>query len=248
MRTFLLLVLLAPGLLLAQSDFRLSTAAMPNLEDALIPLPAPLADLVVREELDAIKAPTPKPDELLKQVVNELKTRQFAQALPKLEYLQSIRPSEPDVLILRGCIYAESGHPEKAEAIFRKAILIAPSHPWARLNLAESQFTQKKFADAEATLTILASTRPESEVVRFKLILAEILQKKFEPAEQELHYLEDHVATPAYYYAQAALAFAKGDPKTAQNQMELGRKNYGDAQSGYFYNALAAQGWVPPAP
>ena len=248
MRTLLLIALFAPGLLLAQSDFRLSTADMPHLEDALVPLPAPLGDLVVREELDPIKTPTLKPDELLKQVVNELKTRQFTRSLAKLEYLQSIRPSEPDVLILRGCIYAESGHPDKAEAIFRKAILIAPAHPWARLNLAEAQFSQKKFADAEATLTVLVSTRPESEVVRFKLILALILQKKFEPAEQELHYLEDHVATPAYYYAQAALAFAKNDKKTAENQMQLGRKNYGEAQAAYFYNALAAQGWVPAAP
>ena len=213
-----LLLLLLPGILLAQSDSRLSTETMPRLEDALIPLPEPLTGTFVRENLDSLKStPAPRPDELLKQVVNELKTRQFSQALPKLEYLQALRPSEPDILILRGCIYAESGHPEMAENIFRRAIAIAPAHPWARLNLAEAQLAQKKYADAEATLSVLAVTRPESEVVRFKLILALVLQKKTPAAEQECNTSRSMLPLPPIIMPARRLLLARATQSSRTN-------------------------------
>lgn len=227
---------------------------MPKLEDALIPLPPPLGDTMVRESLDMSRTPKPKPEEVLKQAVNALKTRQFAEALPQLEYLQALQPTkgaqvtDPDLLILRGCIYAESGHQEPAEKIFKKTVLISPSHPWARLNLAESQLAQKKYADAENTLSILALSRPESEVVRFKLILALALQKKFPSAEQELQYLEEHANTPAYYFAKAAIAFSRGDAVHGQDLVEQAKRNYAEAQTGYFYNSLVAQSWLPKQP
>ena len=245
---FLTLLFSATDLAWAQSDFKLSTATMPNLEDALTELPAPIGEAVVRESLDSYQKKTPKADEVLKQIINALKTRQFAEALPKLEYLQGLRPTEPDLLILRGCLYAESGHPEVAEAIFKKAILIAPSHPWARLNLAEALVTQKKYSEAETTLWILSATRPESEVVRFKLIIALALQKKISSAEQELHFLKNNATTPAYYFAKAALAFANGDAKQGQDLVDQAKKIYGESQTSYFYASLATQNWLPKLP
>ncbi len=227
---------------------------MPKLEDAIIPLPPPLGDTMVRESLETYRTPRPKPEEVLKQVVNALKTRQFVGALPKLEYLQSLQPTkgaqvtDPDLLILRGCIYAESNHQASAESIFKKTVLIAPTHPWARLNLAESQLSQKKYSDAENTLSILALSRPESEVVRFKLILSLALQKKFPSAEQELQYLEEHASTPAYYFAKAAIAFSRGDAVHGQDLVEQAKRNYSEAQTGYFYNSLVTQNWLPKQP
>jgi predicted Zn-dependent protease len=243
-----LLLAFSPGLVCAQSDFRLTTAPLPRLEDALIPLPAPLGDAMVRETLDS-KVTLPKPEELLKQVVNQLKTRQFEQALPRLEYLQSLRPTgDPDILILRGCVYAESGRPDIAESIFRKVVVIVPTHIWARLNLAEALLTQQKYAEAEQELSILSAARPESEVVRYKLILAMALQKKIAPAEQELQHLEEHASTPAYYFAKAAIAFAAGDASKGKDLVGQARKSYAEGQTKYFYASLATQKWVPAEP
>ena len=247
-RISLLSAIVFPTILFAQSDFRLSTAEMPRLEDALIPLPAPMADTVVRESLDGTKAPEPKPDEILKKVLNGLKTRQFAETLPMLEYLEKARPSEPDVLILRGCVYAESGHPDAAEQLFRKAILIAPAHPWARLNLAEAQLSQKKFAEAERTLSLLAATRPESEVVRFKLILALALQNKIAAAEQELQELEEYVSTPSYLFAAAAIAFASGKDHEGRASVDKAKSKYSETQTSYFLRALTGQNWILETP
>jgi predicted Zn-dependent protease len=242
---FLIPLLFLPSFVWAQSDFKLSTESMPALEDALIALPPPMSDSVVREALESKDIVRPKGEEILKQVVNALKTRQFSQALPKLEYLQGLRTQEPDLLILRGCIYAESGRADVAEGLFRKTISIAPSHPWARLNLAEALLTQKKYPEAEANLTILSSIRPESEVVRFKLILALVLQKKIKLAEQELQQLQDRATTPAYYFSKAAISFASGDTQQGKDAVEQARKIYGEQQISYFYGSLANQGWLP---
>ena len=221
---------------------------MPRLEDAIIPLPEPFGNLVVRDTLDGTPPTLPKTEEVLKQTVNDLKTRQFANSLPRLEYLQKQRPGEPDLLILRGCIYAESGKPEAAEKLFIKAIEIAPSHPWARLNLAEAQMAQKKYQEAEKTLTILRLTRPESEVVRFKLILSQVLQKKFTEAEQELQGMNPEATTPASFFAQAAIAFAKGQTAGGESAVDRAENLYKENQTGYFRTALAIYGWLPANP
>ncbi len=244
---FLSLVLF-PLLARAQSDFSLSTADLPKLEDAIIAIPPPMTEPYVRQSLDMGSVALPKPEELLKQVVNGLKTRQFASALPKLEYLQALQPNEPDLLILRGCLYAELGRPDAAEGIFKKVIVLAPSQPFARLNLSEALLSQKKFAEAEQTLVILSSKRPESEVVRFKLVMALVLQKKFARAEQELQYLQDHAKTPSLYFARAALAFAHGDRDLGTQYVEDARRTYGESQISFFYGSLANQDWVPKQP
>jgi len=237
-------LLLAPVFAVTQPDFRLAMDDLPKPRE-LSSLPLPLGEIALRERLDGSTLKRPPAEEVLKQAVDALKTHQFESALPKLEYLQSLRPSDPDILILRGCIYAEAGHNAEAEAIFKKAILIAPAHPWARLNLAEAQLSQKKFPDAETTLSILSSTRPESEVVRFKLIITLVLQKKTAAAERELQQLEEHATTPAYYFSKASMAFASGDQKAGQALVDEATKIYGITQTGYFINSLAAQGWVP---
>ncbi|HHY85568.1 MAG TPA: tetratricopeptide repeat protein [Verrucomicrobia bacterium] len=86
--------------------------------------------------------------------------RRFTNALPALEQLERLRPSDPVVLVTRGIVQMELGQPEKAIAPLTQALTLQTNYPNTRLYRAVAYLRSGHLQEAEADYQELAKIFP----------------------------------------------------------------------------------------
>ena len=116
---------------------------------------------------------------------------------------------------LKGAAYTKIRDFEKARTSFERAIELEPRAFMSKFNITELDFVEHKFEDAEKNFKGLLELDPKmalttKRLIEFKVLVSQLGQDKVKEAEEiqtRFNYLED---TPAYYFGNAAFAFAKG--------------------------------------
>jgi Flp pilus assembly protein TadD len=170
--------------------------------------------------------------------------RDFAKALEKLDIADQIAPNIPDTWSMRGAIYAEQHAYEKAEDAFEKEGKLLPGDFWPQYNAAELLLMEKKYAQAAAEFQGLVVYAGHEELVEFKVVYADLLQGNASAAKPVLDSMKFPSDSPAYYFAQAAWAFAHQDEKHGTYWVDAGLKVFGLQKCLAFYDALARAKWV----
>ena len=193
--------------------------------------------------------PTPKPVEdyklILKQARLAYHQKNYDEALEKVRKVESLKPDQPEIINFRGAIYAETGRYAEAVELYKKSLAIEPNSFWPAFNIAEVDFIQKKYSDARTKLQEMMVKLPNHELLRFKIILTYLLEKKDEEAKAELDKFSFPANSAAREFALAAWEYAHNSPEKGNEWVNSGVKIFGYGRTDFVYQSLADLGWVP---
>ena len=194
-------------------------------------------------------------DALFQQAGTAFQSGDLAGALKLLEQADALKPDQADAWNLRGVILLKQHAYDQAEAAFGRAVAIDPSLWAAQFNQAEAAFQKKDWARAETRFDrLLAQTNRfkvanKWELVAYKSFLCALLASGEAGAHKELGRLPAAGGTtPAFLYAQAALAFSRKDASGAARIVSGARTTYPAAVNNLFTSSLETAGWQAPAP
>ncbi len=178
----------------------------------------------------------------------------YAGSLHLLEQADALEPDQADAWNLRGVVLLKQKAYDKAEAAFARSVKIDPGLWAAQFNLAEVSFQKKNFARARSVFeSLLAQTDrykagSKWELVLYKAFLCALLSGDEADARKKLAKLPaTGGATPAFQYAQAALAFSHKDAAGANRILAGAQTAYTPALNGLFSPSLETAGWQTPA-
>jgi tetratricopeptide (TPR) repeat protein len=154
------------------------------------------------------------------------------------EAAERANPKRPDIPNLRGAILTKQKHYDQAVEQFNAALALDPNFYQAKLNLAEVNLRQGKFADAARLYEEMQRLDPESELLQFKLILCALLSGDASRASTMADIMKFPGKTPAYYFARAAIALKTGSKETAKKYFKNVRKYYSEEECSYFARSL----------
>ncbi len=159
---------------------------------------------------------------------------------------EEANPKRPDIRNLRGAILARQKRYDQAVEQFNAALAIDPNFYQAKLNLAEVNLYQGKYAEAAQHYEELQKLDPESELLQFKLILCALLSGNAVRASMMADIMKFPGKTPAYYYARAAIALKRGNKESAQKYFGNVGKYYSEEQCTYFAQSLKDLDLIDP--
>ena len=194
-------------------------------------------------------------DALFQQAGTAFQGGDLAGALRLLEQADALKPDQADAWNLRGVVLLKQRAYDKAEAAFGRAVSIDTALWEAQFNLAEVSFQKKDWGRAQGRFDrLLAQTNrfksaDHWELVAYKSFLCALLAGGEAGARKELGRLPaTGGTTPAFLYAQAALAFSRKDAPGAVRIVSGARTTYPAAMNELFTNSLETAGWQSPAP
>lgn len=177
----------------------------------------------------------------------------YPQALSLIEQADRLKPDQPDGWNLRGMVFLHQKAYDKAQTAFARAVALDPSLWAAQFNLVEASFQQKNYPRAQKGFErLLAQTdRFKSgnrwELVQYKVFLCSLLQGNEADAERRLAKLPaTKGATPARFYADAALAFRQKKTDAAQKFVAAAQAAYPVQTNELFADSLVQAGWQSP--
>lgn len=161
---------------------------------------------------------------------------------------------------LRGAIHTKLRSFDKARVAFQRSLELNSNAIEARFNLAELDFVEKKFPEAEAAFRQLqidfadyfANNTETARLVDYKLFISVLMQSEAPGDSKETQalamfdteafdYLDDY---PVYYYSQAALSFFRENDEEAEEWTASAAKIYSKPVQTIYVDALVEMGWV----
>ncbi len=203
-------------------------------------------------------APTPSPEvlkarESLGRFATLFSQRRFARAAEALKEAEAVMPDAPEVISSRAALLAETGQIAEARVIYQKLVDQAPDSFVPQFNLAELLAMERRYADAKAAFEALLVKFPESEFVKFKLILMSLALKDQKEALEWRKKLKADQPTALLFYSEAAIALANGEMAKGRLLIEEADQQFGEGQWQLLHESLAQIGLVlrsdyPPRP
>jgi tetratricopeptide (TPR) repeat protein len=175
---------------------------------------------------------------VLRQSTKSYEAGDYQAALERLAALQGTGAQDLAALNLRGAIYTKLGRYDEARGIFASILSGDPNYFPAAFNLGEVQFVQGDYAGALESFEALRRRDPRNELLRFKVMLCQLLTGQEDAARRLAAGFIPAGSTPAWYYAQAILARQSGDEKTAKKHLTAARQIYPPAASQLFDESL----------
>ena len=154
-------------------------------------------------------------------------------------------------LSLRGSIRLEQGKFEEAIADFRAAREKDMTMPSPRIHLGDAFLRQKKWEEARAAYAeVLRVTNMIilSERLSYGILLTHLAEKNEAEAKTALERVVFPTESPAYYYAQAAWAFAHDNNKAGVKWLKTADKIFDEKQIAWFARPLYDFGWIKTKP
>ena len=232
----------------------LLAAALPLLAAAQ-DTPPPAAPPAAAELGDAklSEADQQKLIKIFQDVQEMRKQNRFTDAIAKLDEAEKISPKNGLIFTMRGDIHLAPRRRDfdLAKEQFLKAKELDPQNAGPAFNLAELEFARHDFPTASAAFRKLVADFPKlPQVIRHlalsRVVICEARQKKFDEAEklikESFTFMDD---TPAYYFSNAAISFAKKDEKMAQEWMLRATSIFKEQQVGPYIDAFKEMRWLP---
>ena len=205
--------------------------------------------------LSLAAAPPSGPEVLQKlQQAQALKNQgRFTDALAKLDEVEAMAPDHPYLANLRGTIYLAPPlrDLDRAALLFDEAVARSPGEFSPRFHRAEVEYVRHDWAAAHARLQQLLTDFPKTpqpirHMVLFKRLVCEVKLERRREAEQTLKdsftFMDD---TPAYYYAQAALAFTGKEEAKARDWLTRAGGIFKPAERSPYEDSLMEARWIP---
>ena len=185
------------------------------------------------------------------QAISAYNAGSYDQALKYLDSLEALdlKPStRAEARNLRAIILMRECDYDAAEVTLHQSLELAPSLSNAKFNLGEISFLDRDWVEARRRfqrILVEDSTELESDVsqlIRFKIFLTFLLQGKEGVAEQIMKQWES--ASPAGYYARAAIARAQGHAEEGKKWLSVAETKFGQAASKLYLESFYEVGWV----
>jgi tetratricopeptide (TPR) repeat protein len=186
-------------------------------------------------------------DAAIKKATQALRAGNLAEADKQADAAAKLEPASAQTENLRGVIAVQKKQYDAAVSRFAQAIATDDRFYPAKLNLADVLLLQGKYADARARYEELQQIDPKSELLQFKIVVADILDDRQFQAIQLINDMTFPGTTPAYYFARAAVLLKQSQEKEAQQYFTNARKYYDEQQCGYFLHFLQQNGLAKPA-
>ncbi|MCB1225216.1 MAG: hypothetical protein KDK99_05330 [Verrucomicrobiales bacterium] len=214
-----------------------------------------LEDLEPEAPREPLKGPLSQ-EQLIRELtaVQSLQARQrYVDALQRLDEIERVNPSVADIYNIRGSILLAPNLRDfdRAEEQFRKAARLRPDMVAADFNLAELFFVKHDWATATKGFAQVMEKFPKlPESVRHLVIFKQVLcalkldqPKVAEKLVEENFTFMDN--TPAYYFSQAAMAFAADKVSKAQEWLAKAGTIFKQADNLAYLDSLMEARWVP---
>ncbi|HEX8281484.1 MAG TPA: tetratricopeptide repeat protein [Chthoniobacterales bacterium] len=180
----------------------------------------------------------------------EFDANNYEQALKDLEAIDARQPDLAESANLRGVIFMRQKDYAKAEAALQKALAADPKFWNARFNLAEIPFLQKNWPEARKRFQeLLTGNASElqgeaTQLIQYKILITHLMEGKQNLVDATLAKFELAPETPAFHYANAAIALHKKDENAAKEALTTAEKNFSPQLNKLFAESLYEVGWL----
>lgn len=188
--------------------------------------------------------------ENLDRAKEEFQDGKFAEALAALDNLEKSSGPTGRTIDLRGRILMEQGQLDEAAKLFAGAHAKDPSS-LGQLHLGDLLLRQKKYADAREAYRVATkatSLLPLYERLRFGILLTFLGEKDEAAAQQALDMIKFPSESGAYYFAQAAWAFAHEQKRDGEKWIKRADEIYSPKLTLWFKRWLYDFGWTKDKP
>ena len=185
-------------------------------------------------------------DAAIKKATQALGAGNLAEADKQADVAAKLEPASAQTANLRGVIAVQRKEYEDAASRFTEAIAADEKFYPAKLNLADVLLLQGKWADARTRYEELQRVDPKSELLQFKIVVADVLDDRQFQAIQLINDMIFPGTTPAYYFARAAVLLKQSQEKEAQQYFTNARKYYDEQQCAYYLRFLQQNGLAKP--
>lgn len=175
-------------------------------------------------------------------------------ALEQIDQAERLKPNVADAWNLKGAILLRQGDYNRAEVAFKRAVNLDPDLWAAKFNVAEIPFRRKDYATARKAFENLSIQTDryklaiEWELLQYKLVVCSLLMNDEAYAKGRFSKLRPGSVSPAYFYSQAAFAFAKKDTAGANKFLGFADSSSKPGMRSIFSDTLVRAGWVAGAP
>lgn len=190
----------------------------------------------------------------LADVANFMGGVRLQEALEKLNEAEKLTGDFHLVSNLRGAVFTKMRDFKSARTEFEKAIVLTKNLPresfHPKFNLAEINFVEKKWDDARKQFTELLNDAnlPDAStgrLIKYKLLICDLQQKKTAAATAALDQFDQYDNdSPAFYFAQAAAAFAAEKKDDAEEWLSSAAKIYPKELNDVYQDSLVEVGWL----
>ncbi len=199
---------------------------------------------------DAVAPTKAEVEAMYSRAAHELNAGNYGDALKLLDELDQRQPDVAAAKNLRGVALMRMGEFGPAEKALQKSRELDPDLWEARFNLAEVPFLAKNWSEARDRFAALADSFPSQaegatgELIQFKILLTYLLQNKEKKADAIAARLKKSSVSPAYYYAQAAMALRQKDETGAKVSFRAAEKAYSGRLNRLFLESFYEIGWL----
>lgn len=168
-----------------------------------------------------------------------------------LDQFEQANKPNTESLDLRGCLYMEQGKFDEAAKAFAAAHDADASVFIPRLHAGDLLLRQKKFQEARDVYEALlkeTSIMVANERLRFGVLITYLGERDDKGGRNAFERIVFPTQTPAYYYAQAAWAFAHGRNAEARKWMRSAEKIFPSDAEPWFARPLYELGWIKEKP
>lgn len=180
-----------------------------------------------------------------------LEARDFVRAHAALDRFEKANKPTAESLDVRGCVYMEQGNFADAAKTFEAAHDTDSTLFPPRIHAGDLLLRQKKFAEArEIYETLLKETNilTSTERLRYGILITYLAEHDERGTRTVLDSINFPTQTPAFYYAQAAWAFAHGKESEARNWIRTAQKIFPAETESWFARPLYELGWIKRKP
>ena len=187
--------------------------------------------------------------ERLAEMAKAFSERDFPATLAAIEILEKLQPPNAHTLNTRAAVAIEQHQYEEGRRLCLETLKLDPKYYPAKFNLGEIPLMEGKYPEARAIFQTLLNANPRDELVQFRIFLAYLLEKNDAAAREILGKLKFPSDTPAFYFANAAWEFTRGNQAEGKAWVERGNWVFGVPKSQNFSESLIQLGWIErPAP
>jgi Flp pilus assembly protein TadD len=209
----------------------------PAVSDTPEAIPSAVESLIPMNKEDSYQS-------LIQATLADFEAKKYSAALEKIQSATELYPQDPFVLNLKGAIYTKLKDWEEARRFFNRALNEDPNFFPARFNLGEVLFLEGNSEEALKYFETLNDTYRGNDLIQFKLVLLFLLTERTSDAERMAERIQYPGNSPAWYYAQAALAFAQGNRREGRRVLNAAKELFSAEQIALYEESLDESGLV----